>query len=106
MAVFIRVHVKVERSGLAPRSWEEMVSSPEQLAGWAAQLAAEHAAVSVVIRRRGPTGRVLSRWPEPGPERDMPGGGADALAFVAPFLNPLLDGTAAGVWDPQRGRWT
>jgi hypothetical protein len=30
----------------------------------------------------------------------------DALAIVTPFLNPLLDGTAAGVWDPQRGRWT
>jgi len=30
----------------------------------------------------------------------------EALTTVAPFLDPLLDGTAAGTWDPQRGRWT
>lgn len=29
----------------------------------------------------------------------------DALAVVAPFLDPLLDGTAAGTWDPEQGRW-
>jgi hypothetical protein len=29
----------------------------------------------------------------------------DALAVVIPFLNPLLDGTAAGGWDPNRGCW-
>lgn len=30
----------------------------------------------------------------------------DALTVVAPFLDPLLDGTAAGIWDPESGRWT
>jgi hypothetical protein len=29
----------------------------------------------------------------------------DALAVVTPFLNPLLDGTAAGTWDPDSRRW-
>jgi hypothetical protein len=29
----------------------------------------------------------------------------DALAIVTPFLDPLLDGTAAGRWDPKTGRW-
>jgi len=29
----------------------------------------------------------------------------DALALVAGFLDPLLDGTAAGRWDPGRQRW-
>jgi len=29
----------------------------------------------------------------------------DALAVVTLFLNPLFEGTAAGVWDPRRGRW-
>ncbi len=28
-----------------------------------------------------------------------------ALAVVKPFLDPLLDGTAAGMWDPKGGRW-
>ncbi|MGH2797954.1 MAG: nucleotidyl transferase AbiEii/AbiGii toxin family protein [Thermoleophilaceae bacterium] len=30
----------------------------------------------------------------------------DALATVTPFLDPLLDGSAAGTWDPEHGRWT
>lgn len=30
----------------------------------------------------------------------------DALATVAPFLDPLLDGSAAGRWDPDHRRWT
>jgi hypothetical protein len=30
----------------------------------------------------------------------------DALATVSPFLDPLLDGSAAGSWDPELGRWT
>lgn len=30
----------------------------------------------------------------------------EALAVVAPFLNPLLDGSAAGVWEPEQGLWT
>jgi len=30
----------------------------------------------------------------------------DALATVTPFLDPLLDGSAAGRWDPEHGRWT
>lgn len=30
----------------------------------------------------------------------------DALATVAPFLDPLLDGGAAGTWDPEHRRWT
>lgn len=29
----------------------------------------------------------------------------DALATVAPFLDPLLDGSAAGTWDPEHRRW-
>jgi len=29
----------------------------------------------------------------------------DALATVAPFLDPLLDWSAAGRWDPERRRW-
>ncbi len=28
-----------------------------------------------------------------------------ALVLVRAFLNPLLDGTASGVWDPKRRRW-
>jgi hypothetical protein len=28
-----------------------------------------------------------------------------ALAAVRPFLNPLLDGTATGAWDPQSQAW-
>ena len=30
----------------------------------------------------------------------------EALATVAPFLDPLLDGTARGRWDARRRRWT
>ncbi len=30
----------------------------------------------------------------------------DALATVSPFLEPLLDGSAAGTWDPEHRRWT
>ena len=30
----------------------------------------------------------------------------DALATVTPFLDPLLDGSAAGRWDPEHRRWT
>lgn len=29
-----------------------------------------------------------------------------AIAMVVPFLDPLLDGTACGRWDPQNARWT
>jgi hypothetical protein len=29
----------------------------------------------------------------------------EALAVVAPFLDPLLEGGAEGVWDPGDGRW-
>jgi hypothetical protein len=29
----------------------------------------------------------------------------EALAIVAPFLDPLLAGSAAGRWDPKSGRW-
>lgn len=29
----------------------------------------------------------------------------EALAIVSPFLDPLLDGTAAGRWDPERREW-
>ncbi|MEN3279202.1 MAG: hypothetical protein V7607_342 [Solirubrobacteraceae bacterium] len=29
----------------------------------------------------------------------------EALAVVRPFLNPLLDGSAAGKWDPKQQRW-
>jgi len=28
-----------------------------------------------------------------------------ALGTVAPFLDPLLDGSAIGMWDPKAGRW-
>lgn len=28
-----------------------------------------------------------------------------ALAIVGPCLDPLLDGSAAGAWDPKAGRW-
>jgi hypothetical protein len=30
----------------------------------------------------------------------------EALAFVRPFLDPLLEGTAAGRWDPKSRQWT
>ena len=30
----------------------------------------------------------------------------EALAVVAPFIDPLLDRTALGRWDPQRRQWT
>jgi hypothetical protein len=30
----------------------------------------------------------------------------EALAVVRPFLDPLLDGTAHGVWQPHDRRWT
>jgi hypothetical protein len=30
---------------------------------------------------------------------------AEALSAVRPFIDPLLDGTAAGVWSPHIGRW-
>jgi len=30
----------------------------------------------------------------------------EAIATVAPFLDPLLDGTAPGRWDPVNARWT
>lgn len=29
----------------------------------------------------------------------------EALAVVTPFLDLLLEGTAAGTWDPKEGRW-
>jgi len=29
----------------------------------------------------------------------------DALSQVRPFVQPLLDGTATGIWSPQAGRW-
>jgi hypothetical protein len=29
----------------------------------------------------------------------------DALGEVRPYLDPLLDGTAAGAWDPEHRRW-
>lgn len=29
----------------------------------------------------------------------------EALAVVRAFLDPLLDGTAVGTWDPKQGRW-
>lgn len=29
----------------------------------------------------------------------------DALATVSPFLDPLLDGSAAGTWDPESLQW-
>jgi hypothetical protein len=28
-----------------------------------------------------------------------------ALAIVAPFLDPLLGGSATGTWEPESGRW-
>lgn len=31
---------------------------------------------------------------------------AEALAIVSPFIDPLLDGSAAGRWDPRRGEWS
>lgn len=30
----------------------------------------------------------------------------EALAVIRPFVDPLLDGTAAGRWDPVNGLWT
>jgi hypothetical protein len=30
----------------------------------------------------------------------------EALATVTPFLDPLLDGTATGAWDPRSATWT
>jgi len=30
---------------------------------------------------------------------------AEALAVVGPFVDPLLDGSAVGRWDPKAGRW-
>jgi hypothetical protein len=30
----------------------------------------------------------------------------DALGIVRPFVDPLLDATAAGTWDPRAHRWT
>lgn len=30
----------------------------------------------------------------------------EAIATVTPFLEPLLDGSAAGAWDPEHRRWT
>jgi hypothetical protein len=29
----------------------------------------------------------------------------DALAIVRPFVDPVLDGTAIGTWDPELGAW-
>lgn len=29
----------------------------------------------------------------------------DALVTVRPFLDPVLDGSAHGRWDPKRSRW-
>jgi len=29
----------------------------------------------------------------------------EALVYVRPFINPLLDGTAAGRWEPKKHRW-
>jgi hypothetical protein len=29
----------------------------------------------------------------------------EALAVVRPFIDPLLNGTARGRWDPDRGTW-
>jgi hypothetical protein len=29
----------------------------------------------------------------------------EALAIVRPFINPLLDGSASGRWDPEDGGW-
>ena len=30
----------------------------------------------------------------------------EALAIVSPFVNPLLKGTASGVWDTEQSRWS
>jgi hypothetical protein len=30
----------------------------------------------------------------------------EALAIVKPFIDPLLDGSAAGIWVSERARWT
>ena len=30
----------------------------------------------------------------------------EAIATVTPFLDPLVDGTARGSWDPGNARWT
>jgi hypothetical protein len=30
---------------------------------------------------------------------------ADALSLVRPYVNPLLDGTATGTWDPEHRLW-
>ncbi len=30
---------------------------------------------------------------------------SEAMLVVRPFLDPLLDGTAKGTWDPIRGKW-
>ncbi len=30
----------------------------------------------------------------------------DAVAIVTPFLDPLLDGSAVGTWNPERRQWT
>jgi hypothetical protein len=30
----------------------------------------------------------------------------EALAAVRPFVDPILDGTAVGSWDPQQAKWT
>jgi hypothetical protein len=29
----------------------------------------------------------------------------EALALVRPFVDPVLDGTAIGIWDPELGAW-
>jgi hypothetical protein len=29
----------------------------------------------------------------------------EALGVVRPFIDPLLDGTAGGTWDPHRAGW-
>jgi hypothetical protein len=36
---------------------------------------------------------------------DVPATLDDALDVVRPFLDPVLDGRATGVWDPAGGRW-
>ncbi len=30
----------------------------------------------------------------------------EALAVVRPFIDPLLDGSAVGTWDPENNQWT
>jgi hypothetical protein len=56
----------------------------------------------------------------PGPELWVPGYAAEArrslltsaqtleeaLAIVAPFLDPLLEGRARGSWEPARSSWS